>query len=150
MTIQSVLVPVKGEDYEEQAVRFACILANSSRALVHLIHVITVPRSLPVDAEVESETLKGENILERFTDIIQGSKSRLETQLLQSRAAGPAVVQYAMENGLDTIVTSSSSNPRYLTRTMGSTVRYLLANAPCNVVVCKGPPQAKLGGSQLR
>ena len=61
-------------------------------------------RNLPVDAEVNEATTKGEEILKAIEELTQDYSCEIEAELLQARQVGPAVVQEAAEREVDTIV----------------------------------------------
>ena len=63
LAFKSVLVPVNGSEASNMAVEFACTLAKRNKGKVHVVHVIEVRRSLPLDADLVAEAQRGEDIL---------------------------------------------------------------------------------------
>jgi len=83
MKFKSILVSVSGAKVDEETVRFACDLARRNKAKVYVAYVIEIDRTLPIDAEIESEIRKGEEILNRAEDIAEKAGWEVETDLLQ-------------------------------------------------------------------
>jgi nucleotide-binding universal stress UspA family protein len=79
-----ILVPVGGTKADDEAVRLACRLAKKTRGKIFAVHVITVRRSLPLDAELEVEIKQGEEILNRAERVAEEQEYDLETDLLQA------------------------------------------------------------------
>jgi nucleotide-binding universal stress UspA family protein len=97
--------------------------------------VIEVKRSLPLDADIESETEKGEKILDHAERIAAEADYEVETELLQAREVGPAIVDEAVERGVDLIIMGVNYKKRFGEWNLGSTVPYVLKNAPCRVLL---------------
>ena len=89
-------------------VRLACELLESSRSKVHILYVIEVERGLPVDAEVTPAVAKGEQVLKDMEAVARNYKCQMDAELLQARKAGPAVVQEAVDKGVDAIVVGTT------------------------------------------
>ena len=69
MELKRILVAASGNGADEEAVKLACNLAKKSKAEVYVVYVIEVKRSLPLDAVIESEIQKAEEVLTRAEDI---------------------------------------------------------------------------------
>src|SRR5512135_1638817 len=99
-----ILVPVSGSKADDEAVRLACRLAKKTKGKIWAVYVITVRRSLPLDAELDAEIKQGEEILNRAEGIAEEQEYELETDLLQAREAGPTIVDEAVEHDADLIL----------------------------------------------
>jgi len=86
------------------AVQFACTLAKRSRGKVHVVHVIEVRRSLPLDADLVAEAQRGEDILSQAEAAAKKEDFEVEGDLLQARDAGHAIVDEAVERQADAII----------------------------------------------
>ncbi len=136
MEFHKILVPVAGTKADEGAIELACSLAkrkNGSR--IFAVHVIPVERSLPLDAEIEPEIGKAENILAKVEDIAQEWGCVVETDILQAREVGPAIIEEAVERGIDLILMGVKYMRRFGQFSLGSVVPYVLKNAPCRVIL---------------
>ena len=130
-----ILVPVSGTKADDEAVRLACRLAKKSKGKIWAIYVITVKRALPLDAELEEETRKGEEILDRALSVAEEQEYELETDLLQAREAGPTIIDEAVEHEADLILLGVEYRSSFGQVNMGSVVPYVLRNAPSRVIL---------------
>jgi len=137
--VSSVLVPVTGDTCDEEMVRLACELLESSRSTIHILYVIEVERGFPVDAEVAPAASKGEQVLKAMESVARNYKCQMEAELLQARKAGIAVVQEAMEKGVDAIVVGTPYRHQFGAYSLGESIPYILKNAPCRVIVSRDP-----------
>ena len=130
-----ILVPVGGTDADDEAIRLACRLARRVKGKIRAIYVITVKRSLPLDADIETETKKAEAILDRAQGVADEEDYEIETDLLQARDAGSAIIDEAIEREVDVIIMGIESKRRFGEFSLGSAVPYVLKNAPCHVIL---------------
>jgi nucleotide-binding universal stress UspA family protein len=131
-----ILVPVVGTEADDEAIRLACKLARKNKSKIYVVYVITVKRTLPIDAEIESEIRKGEEILDHIEVIAEEQDCQsVETDLLQAREAGPAIVDEAVEREVDLILIGVKYKTRFGQFYLGSVILYLLKNAPCRVIL---------------
>ncbi|UCH42718.1 MAG: universal stress protein [Dehalococcoidales bacterium] len=135
MEYQNILVPVSGTDIDEEAIRLACRLAKADKAKIWVVYVIPIQRTLPLDAEIEAEVQKAEEILDRMERVARGDNYVIETDLLQAREAGPTIVDEAIEREVDLILMGVSYKRRFGQFSLGSVVPYVLKNAPCRVIL---------------
>ena len=82
-------MPVCGNSADEETVKLACDLAKKNKAQLYVLYVIEVPRTLPLDAQIDSEIQKAEELLTRKEDIATDYDHDIETDLLQTQEAGP-------------------------------------------------------------
>jgi nucleotide-binding universal stress UspA family protein len=135
MKFKKILVPVTGTEVDEEAMRLACRLGKKDKAKVWVVYVITIKRSLPLEAEIESESKKAEDILNRAEKIAEEEDSEVETDVLQAREAGPAIVDDAVERGVDLILMGIPYKRRFGQFSLGTVVPYALTNAPCRIML---------------
>ena len=133
--LSSILVAVSGEPSDENAVRLSCRLLNPQKGELHILYVIEVERALPLDAEVAPATAKGEEVLRDMEQVVHPYRHTIQAELLQSREAGSAVVQEAVDRQVDAIVLGIPYKSVYGSFTMGTTAPYILKNAPCQVIL---------------
>jgi nucleotide-binding universal stress UspA family protein len=130
------LVPVAGTGADEGAIDLACRLArkqNGSRIIA--LHVIPVERSLPLGAEVEQEINKAEKILARIEEIAKKLDFLLETDIIQAREVGPAIVDEAVRCEADLILMGVPYKKQFGQYCLGEVLPYVLKNAPCHVLL---------------
>lgn len=136
MEFNRILVPVDGHPAGEEAMQLACRLAKEAdQGIIYAVHVISIGRSLPLDAEVGTEIDKAEGILTTIENIAREQGCQIETDLLQARDVGPAVVDEAVERDVDLILIGLSHKTRFGEFSLGEVVPYVLRNAPCRVII---------------
>ena len=137
MEAKKVLVPVRGSDADEETMRLACRLAKKDKGKVWAVSVVAIKRALPLDAEIESEITKAEEVLDRAESIAEEEDYEVETDVLQAREVGPAIVDEAVERGVDVIVMGISYKQRFGQFSLGNVAPYILKNSPCPVILCQ-------------
>ena len=137
-----ILVPVNGKPTDEEAVALACEVARRSRAEVYAIYVIEVRRTLPLDVDLPAEAAKGDAVLAQAERVADGLSVRVQTELLQARDVGTAIVDEAAERQVDLIVMGLSYKRRFGEFDLGRTAQYVLKNAPCRVWLTRAAPPA--------
>ncbi|MSQ31250.1 MAG: universal stress protein [Dehalococcoidia bacterium] len=101
---RSYLVPVDGSDASLHALGVACDIARRVKGSVRIVHIIEVPRSVALDAALDAEVERGEQILDRAEQVATDHGMEAKGDLIQARQAGHAVVDEAVEGGVDAIV----------------------------------------------
>ena len=135
MEFHKILVPVSGTEADDEVIRLACELAKKSKGKIHAVYVITVKRTLPLGAEIESEIKRAEGILEHIEIVAEEQDCEIETDLLQAREAGPTTVDEAVEQKVDLVVMGVKYKMRFGQFSLGDVVPYVLKNAPCRVLL---------------
>jgi nucleotide-binding universal stress UspA family protein len=135
MEFKNILVPVIGTQADDEAIRLACLFAKKEKGKIWAVYVVTVRRTLPLDAEIESELRQAEEILEHAESVAEEDDYELETDLLQAREAGPTIVDEAVERQVDLILIGIEYKRRFGQFSLGSVVPYVLKNAPCRVIL---------------
>ncbi len=135
MEIHKILMPVIGTEADEEAMRLACRLAKKNKSKILAIYSIKIKRALPLDAEIESEIQKAEAVLDHIEMVAEEQDYEIETDILQAREAGPAIIDEAMERGADLILIGIKHKTRFGQFSLGHVVPYVLQNAPCPVIL---------------
>jgi nucleotide-binding universal stress UspA family protein len=130
-----ILVPVTGTEADEETMRMACWIAKRDKSRLYAMYVITIKRSLPLEAEIEAETRKAEEILDRVEKVAAGEDYQLETDLLQAREIAPTIIDEAVERKIDLIMMGVRYQKRFGQFSLGNIVPYIIKNAPCQVML---------------
>lgn len=142
MRFLKILVSVNGKDADDkEAIELACMMAKEVKGTIDVVYVIRVKRSLPLDAEIESEVQKAEEVLSWAEEIADEQDYEVETNLIQTREVGPAIVDEAMEHSADLIIMGMGYRKRFGQFDPGDVVSYVLKNAPCRVLLLRQPLQ---------
>ena len=137
MRLDRVMVALKGDQGEEEAIRLACDVVEPTKGTIYVLHVIEVGRDQPVDIENREATSQGEEVLLRAERLIRGQNRQVKAELLQARDVGPAVVREGIDKGVELIILSLPYKRRYGVFSLGSVVPYILNHASCRVVVLR-------------
>jgi len=135
------MVPVDGSDASMDAVALACDLARKNKGKVYVVHVIEVKRSLPLDAELEPEAATGESVLAQAEEVARAHDFEVEGELLQAREAGHAIVDEAIERGVNLIILGIPYPAPFGEFQLGRMPQYVLRSAPCEVWLCRHEAQ---------
>jgi len=142
--LQSILVPITNSPASLEAVGVACSLAKQRKGKVYVIHVIEVLRSLPLNAELETEARRGEQLLRKAEEAAAAAGYHVSGELLQAREAAQAIVDEARDRGVDAIILGVGYKRLIGSFEIGRTADYILKNASCQVWVLRqglNPPQ---------
>jgi len=135
MEFHKILVPIAGTEADDEAMRLACRLAKKDKSKVYAVYVVTIKRSMPLEAEIEPEIKKAEELLDHIEYIAEEQDYETETDILQAREAGPAIVDEAVEQQIDLILMGVKYKRRFGQFSLGDVVPYVLKNAPCRVIL---------------
>lgn len=137
-----LLVPVTGTETDSQLLKYVTRIAHRKNSDITLIYIVEVDQELPLEADLPAEVARGETVLTNARELVKASlnhrSSYVSTDLIQARAAGPAIVDEAVQDDVDAIVMGTRVHKKHGKRTIGETVDYVLRNAPCEVVVLRG------------
>ena len=139
MEWHKILVPVMGTKADEEAMKLACRLAKKNKAKIWVVYVIAIKRFLPLDAEIESEVRKGEDILDHIEAVAEEQDYEVETDLIQAREVAPSIVDEAVERGVGLILMGVTYKRSFGQFSLGNVVPYVLKNAPCHVILYHQP-----------
>jgi nucleotide-binding universal stress UspA family protein len=136
MEFNKILVPVSGSKADEGAIELACdLVKQKGKKTIIAVHVIPVDRSLPLDAEIEAEMNRSEVILSRAEEQIKKRGCAVETEILQAREVGSAIIDVAREHQADLVIISLTYKRQFGEFCLGDVAPYVLKNAPCRVIL---------------
>jgi nucleotide-binding universal stress UspA family protein len=137
---QRILIPVNGAETDVEAVRLGCRLARRGKAKVMVVTVLEIRRSLALGTVQDAEMDKAEKLVEQAERIAAELETEIETELLQAREAGPAVVEEIGHWKADLVVVGMPFRERFGEFHMGRTAPYILRHAPCRALLFREPP----------
>ena len=135
MEFHKILVPVVGTEADEEAIRLACRLTKKNKGRIWAVYVITIKRTLPIDAEIEPEIKKAEAMLDCMEIVAEEEDCEIETDLLQAREAAPAIIDEAVERQVGLILMGGTYGRLFGRFSLGNVVPDVLKNAPCRVIL---------------
>jgi APA family basic amino acid/polyamine antiporter len=135
----SILVALDAAHYSPQTIATAAKLAARRRRGIHLLVTITVPQSLPIDAELPDEELAARAVIEQAR--LQGGRRVTgHTERVRPGQTGRLIVEEARE--LRAVAIVMPLPPRTGTTVFGKTVETVLADRPCRVIIESEPAHA--------
>ena len=135
MVFKKILVPVVGTEADDESMRLGCRLAKKEKGKIWAVYVVAIKRALPLDAEITSENHHAEDILDSVEVIGEEEDCEVETDVLQAREIGPAIIDEAVERGVDLILMGIKYKRSFGQFSLGHVVPYVLKNAPCPVIL---------------
>ncbi|HWF58624.1 MAG TPA: universal stress protein [Candidatus Dormibacteraeota bacterium] len=136
---QRILIPVSGAHTDAEAVRLGCRLARRGRAKVMVVTVLEIRRSLALGTVQDVEMDRAEKILDDAEKMAGELETEVETELLQARDAGPAIVEEIAHWKADMVVIGMPFRIRFGEFHMGRTAPYVLRHAACRVLLFREP-----------
>jgi len=144
----NVLLAVAGPEVEAELVTLACGYAKQSKGKVYVVHVVEVPRTLPLDADMGEANREADAVLSRLEDAAQRTGCTVEAEIIQAREAGQTLVEEALDRAVGLVILGLQHRAKYGKFYLGQTVPHVLANAPCRVWVVRAPME-NASGSKL-
>lgn len=141
MEIDKILVAARGNGVDQVAVELACKIGKKSKAKIYIVYVIEVNRSLPVDAIIKPDMELAEKVLLEAEEYAQDNDFEVDTEIIQAREVGPAIIEVARQNSVDMIIMGITYKKRFGSFTMGNAVPHVLEESPCRVLICREPKQ---------
>lgn len=141
---RSIVVPVVRSADSEEALIVAARLAAERRSRVAIVHVLAVPMELPLNVELPSAEREANDLLDDARALVESFGVRAVARLERARSAGPAIVADAVARTADLVVIGAPR--RGIGRrapVFGKTVRHVLKNSPCRVIVATARDQAR-------
>ena len=135
MPFNRVLAVVSDDPSDINTISRAADIVRDDHGQLFVVYVIKVERSLPLDAEIEEQVARGEQVLHRSERLARLPRSDIDSQLLQAREIGPAVIHEAIVRDVDTIVIGTSYPTELGAFSLGSDIPYILEHAPCDVIL---------------
>ncbi len=134
---ESVLVAFEGDDYAPDAVATAAKLAARRRRGIHVLVLINVPSSAPIDAQMPKQEAAATAIIDSAR-VIGGRRVTGHWEKVRPGEGGRRIVDEAREIRARAIVMSAPKR-RSAASLFGKTLETVLAERPCRVIIESGP-----------
>jgi len=137
----SVLVPLVDGQYDEQIMATAIKLAAGKRRGIHVLALVTVPNSQPIDASTPAEEALADSVVEQ-AKIQGGRRVSGHQEKIRAGQAGRRVIEEAGDMRATAIVMPL---PRRVdgASLFGKTLETVLAERPCRVIIQSMPDGAR-------
>ena len=117
----------------------AALLAAERTAVVTLVHVIEVPKELPLDALFPEEEQQAKEILHRACSILDRYGVHHKMQSVRSPTAAAAILEVARETNAQLLVLGTESRYRRRRTVFGHNAETVLKHATCRVMLLTAP-----------
>ena len=136
-----ILILSSGEDDDLETIIFGARLASRTKSKLVIIYVIEVDLVLPVTADLDSEVQRAEDLLRRLKTDADYNNNLIDTQLLQGREKGTALVDEALAQDAEAIVVSVNYDRRLGGFNISDDTRYILEHANCCLLYTSPSPR---------
>jgi nucleotide-binding universal stress UspA family protein len=141
--VRRAVLHLGGGPTDVDVVEFGCRLARADHTTLVAVYVVEVDWRHDLDDELRSEREAASRALDVAEGLAERERVRLETQLLQARDVGAALVDEAVALDADAIVLGLPYKVRFGGDfALGQTIPYVFRNAPCRVFVVREPMAA--------
>ena len=134
MKLTNILVPLAGTAIDPDVIEYAVALGRSYKAKITAVHVIEVKWNMPLDAVLDADLERGEEILSLAEGVAHKLGAQIVTEVLQAREAAAAIVDTAVEQGCQLILLGMPFRKRLGRVYVGRTVEDVYVKAPCAVL----------------
>lgn len=133
MTAGPLMVAIGDPRASVDALEAVAPFAVHRKVPVIAVHVIEVERALPLDADLDGESTRGEQLLRRAEHQARDLGFGIEGVLLQARDAGQALVDEARRRHAAALVLGIGYRRLIGQFDLGKTADYVLRHADCQV-----------------
>jgi K+-sensing histidine kinase KdpD len=137
-----IAVIIDGNKLDHELVRLACLMAKRAKRRVYIVHIIEVPRTLALGANLKKESDQADQLLTEAMTIAEDAGCEAIPEVVQARDAGQAIVDEAKEHACALIMLGLVRNRHKVNGTrddLGKTIPFVLNHAPCRVWVVQDP-----------
>src|SRR5579859_1031851 len=138
-----IAVIVGGAKLDSDLIYLGCQMAKGARRKVHFVHIIEVPRALPLKAVLTEESERADRLLNSAMEIANRVGCEAVAEVVQARDAGSAIVDEARDHHCSLILIGLVRNCGKPGSEIDKSVQHVLANAPCRVWLVQDPVQCK-------
>lgn len=136
MKISKILVPTRG-GLETETVQMACDLARMHDAKLTAVHVIEVPPSLPLDADMATKKHLADCALKRAEAVARESGVDIELKVVCARNVTDSILDELNVGKFDLLVLGTVNKLHdFKHKGMGALAEKLLKKSPCRVWIC--------------
>ena len=137
MVKPNVLLAISGASSDGELVQLACNVAQKAKGKLYVVHVLEVPRSLPLDANMTEESRRADAILTHIEDAASKMKCQLESEIIQARDVAQTLVDEAEDRQVGLLILGMQRREKYGKFYLGTVIPVVLSSARCRVWVIR-------------
>ena len=134
-----ILVPVTPSTAGERAVVTAALLASERRTVITLVHVLEVPKELPLNALFPEEEHEGQQLLRHASSILDHYSVHYQTRSMRSPTAAAAILEAAQDTNAQILIIGTGLQARRGRTVFDRNVETILKKASCRVMLVACP-----------
>ncbi len=133
--VGSIIVVFSENIASQHMMALAAKLAKGERSELLAIYVVSVPYSLPPDAEMTDEERRALDALGAAQAIAAKADINLRTETVKARSTKQAVLDIAKRERANLIVLGSFREGKYTGAPLSRTIEEIAAEAKCDVII---------------
>ena len=138
--VKRAVLSLDGGPVDDQVIDFGCKLARADKSELVAVYVVEVEWRHHLDDDLEAHREEASRALDLAEGMAEKEEVPLESQLLQARDVGAALVDEAVALEADAIVMGLPYKVRFGGDfALGQTIPYVFKNAPCRVFIVREP-----------
>lgn len=138
--VKRAVLSLDGGPVDQLVIDFGCKLARADQSELVAVYVVKVDWRHDLDDDLEEHREEASRALDLAEGMAEKEKVPLESQLLQARDVGAALVDEAVALEADAVVMGLPYKVRFGGDfALGDTIPYVFKNAPCRVFVVREP-----------
>ena len=138
--VKRAVLSLNGGPVDDLVIDFGCKLARSDKSELVAVYVVEVDWRHDLGDDLEEHREEASRALDLAEGMAEKERVPMESQLLQARDVGAALVDEAVALEADAIVMGLPYKVRFGGDfAIGNTIPYVLKNAPCSVFVIREP-----------
>ena len=138
--VKRAVLSLDGGPVDELVIDFGCKLARADHSELVAVYVVQVDWRHDLDDDLEEHREEASRALDLAEGMAEKEKVPLESQLLQARDVGAALVDEAVALEADAVVMGLPYKVRFGGDfALGDTIPYVFKNARCRVFVVREP-----------
>jgi nucleotide-binding universal stress UspA family protein len=141
----NILLAISGSPFDGQLVQLACNVAQKGKGKLYVVHVLEVPRSLPLDANMTEQSKRADAILTHVEDAASKMKCQLESEIIQARDVAQTLIDEAADRQVSLLILGTQRREKYGKFYLGTTIPAVLSSARCRVwIIREGLDEASM------
>ncbi len=138
--VKRAVLSLDGGPTDKLVIECGCKLARADGAELVAVYVLEVDWSHDLGDDLEDQREEASHALDLAEGLAEKEKVSIESQLLQARDVGAALVDEAVALEADVIVMGLPYKVRFGGDfALGQTIPYVFKNAPCQVLIVREP-----------
>jgi len=137
--IKVILVPIVGAEYSERGIELACRLGQAQNALIRLVHIVEVPLSLPLGADLPVQEAAAEKVLATGKEIVATHQMAADTRVERARHAAEKISEMVEKESISLLVMGIRPKVGGVEGLIGRTSEMLLRRLPCEIIIDANP-----------